>query len=142
MRILHIALVGLLAAAPAMALLAPASAHAEEDEAKLKKRLEKLEKENAELRDELAKAQAETRKLFDDATRAEKNARLVFRTATAVASEKAPAGVPPVGTAATRHGIARLDHAELELSIVFKDGRNLGGWRVHSTSCVMKNKRR
>ena len=115
---------------------------ADKNEAKLEKKLEQLEKQNAELKERLSKAQQDTQRLFDEATRAEKNANLSFNRATAVASQSAPANVPPVDQPATKHGLSRLSKAELTLTTSFTRARTNGAWRIYDANCDVAKKNR
>lgn len=125
------------------ALVLPTVAHsAEKDEAALKKRLDQLEEDNAKLKAQLAKANADTKKLFDASTKAEKSAGLDFRRPTAVAAQSAPAGVPPVSQAPTRHATVRFQHAELDMNVSFAPSRSIRTWRVHDAVCDVTKKSR
>lgn len=112
------------------------------DDAKLEKRLEQLEKQNAELKEKLSKAQQDTQRLFDDATRAERAAGLSFNRATAVASQSAPAGVPPVDKPPAQHARSRLSKAELTLNASFNGARTSGSWRIYNANCAVSKKNR
>lgn len=120
---------------------APAWA-ADKDQAKLEKKLERLEKQNVELKERLSKAEKDTQRLFDEATRAEKSANLSFNRATAVASQSAPANVPPLDKPATKHGGSRLSKAELTLNVSFARPRTAGAWRIYDANCDVAKKNR